>query len=109
MKRPLLRVVCANHPSKTIGRVIAGPDGPEWLTWRPLSKPSRQYYLDRGEPVPQHWARRTSLAAVEADGGQFGDGSLPGLCPRCKPIIWVHVNTVMEALAKPSVHRVLTV
>lgn len=126
MKRPLLRVVCANHPSKTIGRVISGPDGPEWLLWRRLDKRGRQHRLERGVPVPQHLADRVPLAKVEAGDGyqiSFADvspgpevrgqphrgGYLMALCPRCSSFRWVHVSTVKEALAKPSPHRVLTV
>ena len=107
--RPLLRVVCAIHKTKTIGRVVAGPDGPQWLQWTSLSNGQRQWWLEEiGEPIPKHLAAYTSLAQVEADGGKYG-GHVLGVCPRCKDVKWIDISTVKEALAKPSVHRVLTV
>ena len=109
MKRPLVRVVCADHKTKTIGRVIGSPDGPVWLIWSPLDSLTKRGWLEaHGEPVPQHLARRTLLAEVEADGGKW-DGYLPTRCPRCKDVKWVHVSTVKDALTKPSPQRVLTV
>jgi phage FluMu protein Com len=106
VKPPLLRAVCAAHKTKTIGRVVGSPDGPVWLIWAPLDARTKRGWLEAHDgPVPQHRARQTLLASVEADGGKW-DGYLPARCPRCKDVKWVHLSTVKDALAKPSSHRV---